>query len=477
MPAARTSPRLVLTVLAVSTGSFAMLQSLLAPVLSTLQSELRTDAASVTWVLTAWLLSAAVATPLLGRVGDMLGKERTLLVALSAVALGSLIAAVAPSLPLVLVGRVVQGLGGAAFPLSFGILRDEFAAHRVPSAVGFLSAVIAAGGGVGMVLAGPIETAFGWRALFWIPMVVVLVALALAWRFVPESPVRTPGRVNALAAVLLAGWLVALLVPLSQANAWGWGSARTLGLLAVAAVGLAAWVAVEVRSATPLIDMRMMRLPAVWTTNLVALLFGAQMFGIYAFVPQFVELPTSTGYGFGESVTVAGLLMVPMLVTMSVTGVLSGRIAAVLAYKPQLVLASLVSALGSASLAVLHAAPWQLAVAGGVLGVGFGLAYSALTSLIVQAVPAAQTGAASGMNVNIRTIGGALGTAVVSSLVTASAGADGLPAERGFTTAFLVLAGASVVAAGLALLVPTTRRPLAVPEPVAVPAPVPAAAH
>ena len=458
MSAVRSSPRVVLAVLATATASFAMLQSLLTPVLPTIQRELGTDAASVTWVLTAWLLSAAVATPLFGRVGDMRGKERTLVLSLVAVAVGSLIAALAPSLPLVLVGRVVQGLGGAAFPLAFGILRDEFPAHRVPSAVGFLSAVIAAGGGVGMVLAGPLESAFGWRSLFWIPLVVVSVAAVLAWRFVPESPVRTPGRVNGVAALLLAGWLVALLVPLSQASSWGWGSARTVGLLALAVVLLAGWVTVEVRSANPLIDMRVMRLPAVWTTNLVALLFGAEMFGVYAFVPQFVQLPTSTGYGFGDSVTVAGLLMLPLLVTMSVTGVLSGRIATVLAYKPQLVVASLIAAAGSASLAVFHAAPWQLAVAVGGLGVGFGLAYSALTSLIVQSVPASHTGAASGMNVNIRTIGGALGTAVVSSLVTSSARPDGLPAESGFTTAFWVLSAASVAAAGLALLVPAARR-------------------
>jgi len=150
----------------------------------------------------------------------------------------------------------------------------------------------------------------------------------------------------------------------------------------------------------------------------------------------------------------------------------------VLAYKPQLVLASLIGVVGSLSLAGLHSAPWQIAAAGGVLGIGFGLAYSALTSLIVQNVPAAQTGAASGMNVNIRTIGGALGTAVVSSLVTASAGADGLPAEHGFTTAFLVLAGASLAAAGLALLVPATRQATATPDVPSVPvaAPVPAAA-
>ncbi len=482
MPVVRTSPRLVLTVLAAAAASFSMLQSLVTPVLPTIQHDLRTSASAVTWILTAWLLSAAVATPLLGRVGDMLGKERTLVLSLAAIAVGSLIAAVAPSLTLVLVGRVVQGLGGAAFPLSFGILRDEFPPHRVPSAVGFLSAVIAAGGGVGIVLAGPIESAFGWRALFWIPLVIVSVTAVLARRYVPESPVRTAGRINVLAAALLAAWLVALLVPLSQASSWGWSSPRTVGLLAVAVLALAAWVTVEVRSANPLIDMRMMRLPAVWTTNLVALLFGAQMFGIYAFLPQFVQLPRSTGYGFGESVTVAGWLLLPMLVTMSVTGVLSGRIATVVAYKTQLVAASAISVLGSASLAAFHAAPWQVAAAGGGLGVGFGLAYSALTSLIVQSVPAHQTGAASGMNVNIRTIGGALGTAVVSSLVTASAGADGLPAESGFTTAFWALSGVSVAAAVLALLVPAASRRIAVAadldaELAAVSAPLPAPAH
>ncbi|QXG76766.1 MFS transporter [Modestobacter sp. L9-4] len=471
MSAPRSSPRLVLTVLAAATASFAMLQSLVTPVLPTIQHDLGTSASGITWVLTAWLLSAAVATPLLGRVGDMQGKERTLVLSLAAIAVGSLIAALAPSLPLVLLGRVVQGLGGAAFPLAFGILRDEFPPHRLPSAVGFLSAVIAAGGGVGIVLAGPIESALGWRALFWIPMVVVTGTAVLARRYVPESPVRTPGRVNVVAALLLAGWLVALLVPLSQASSWGWASGRTLGLLAVAVLALAAWVAVEVRSATPLIDMRMMRLPAVWTTNLVALLFGAQMFGVYAFLPQFVQLPASTGYGFGDSVTVAGLLMLPLLVTMSVTGVLSGRIVTVLAYKPQLVLASGIAALGCAGLALFHAAPWQVAVAAGWLGVGFGLAYSALTSLIVRSVPAHQTGAASGMNLNIRTIGGALGTALVSSVVTASAGADGLPAESGFTTAFWALSGASVAAAVLALLVPGAARRRPVP---AAPVPTPA---
>ncbi|MEU2348708.1 MFS transporter [Modestobacter sp. NPDC049651] len=476
MSAPRSSPRVVMAVLAVATGSFAMLQSMLTPVLPTIQRDLHTDASSVTWVLTAWLLSAAVATPLLGRVGDLAGKDRTLVFALGAVAAGLLVGALAPNLPVLLGGRVVQGLGGAVFPLAFGILRDELPAARLASAVGVISAVIAGGGGLGMVLAGPIESALGWRWLFWVPLAVVTATAVLAARFVPASPARTPGRVNGTAAALLALWLVALLVPLSSASSWGWAAPRTLGLFALAAVGLAAWIAVELRSATPLIDMRMMRIPAVWTTNLVALLFGAAMFGTYAFLPQFVQVPAATGYGFGESVTVAGLLMVPLLVTMSVAGAVSGRVSPVLGFKPQLVAASVVAAVGCAALALFHAAPWQLALAGALLGVGFGLAYSAMTSLIVQAVPAGHTGAASGMNVNIRTIGGALGTAVVSSVVTSSAGPAGLPAESGFTTAFWALAGASVVAALLALLVPTARRRTPRPEAeLIVPTPAPAA--
>jgi MFS family permease len=441
-----------------------MLQSLVTPVLPTIQADLHTSASAITWVLTGWLLSAAVATPLLGRVGDMAGKERTLLAALIAIAVGSLLAAVAPSLPLLLLARVVQGLGGAAFPASFGILRDEFPPDRLPSAVGLLSAVIAAGGGVGMVLAGPIESTLGWRWLFWIALALVSATALLVRRFVPASPTRTPGRLNWTAAALLSGWLIALLVPLSEASSWGWASLRTDGLLVLAALGLLAWVRVELRSATPLIDMRMMRIPAVWTTNLVALLFGAQMFGVYAFLPQLVQLPRTHGAGFGESVSVAGLLMVPLLVTMSVCGAFSGRIARLVGFKAQLVGASLIGVLGSAGLALFHAAPWQVAVLGGALGVGFGLAYSALTSLIVQSVPAHQTGAASGMNTNIRTIGGALGTAVVSSVLTAGA-RDGLPTGAGFTSAFWLLAGASLVAAAVSLRVPGARRTVpAIPD-------------
>jgi EmrB/QacA subfamily drug resistance transporter len=469
------SPRLTYVVLSAAAASFSMLQSLVSPVLPTIQHDLHTTQTTVTWVLIAWLLSAAVATPIMGRIGDMIGKERILLVALGAIATGCLVAALAPNLGVLIIGRVIQGLGGAVFPLSFGIIRDELPAERVPSAVGGLAAVIAGGSGLGIVLAGPIVEALSWRWLFWIPMILVAATAVAAHRYVPESPVRTPGRVDWRAAVLLSGWLVTLLIPLSEASLWGWGSRRVTVLLAVAAALFAAWITVELRSRHPLIDMRMMRLPAVWTTNLVALLFGAGMFSVYAFLPQFMQTPPEAGYGFGSSVTGAGLLMLPMLVTMAAAGSLSGPIASALGAKAQLVSGAACSVIACAAFAAYHDRPWQVAAGGGVFGLGLGLAFASMASLIVQGVPAHQTGVASGMNTNIRTIGASIGTAVVSSIITGNPQPNGLPHEADFTRSFLLLAVIAASTVTVALLVPAARRRTA-PEATADPTPLPAAA-
>ncbi|MER7443031.1 MFS transporter [Micromonospora avicenniae] len=454
----RGSRRLTFLVLAAGAGFFAMLQSLITPVLPIIQHDLHTSQNTVTWVLTAYLLSASIFTPILGRVGDMLGKGRMLVVALAALALGCLLAAIAPSIGVLIIARVVQGIGGAVFPLSFGIIRDEFPAARVSSAVATISAIIAAGGGLGVVLAGPIVSVLGYRWLFWIPMVVVALTALAAHLFVPESPVRSPGRINWAGTLLLCGWLVALLLPVSKGATWGWTSLPVLGLLALAVVLLIGWLVAEARSANPLIDMRMMRLPGVWTTNLVALLYGGSMFAIYAFVPQFVQTPTSAGYGFGASVTQAGLLMLPMLVGMFVAGIAAGRLEARFSAKAQLATGAVFNVAASAMLAVAHDTRLEIGVAGALVGIGIGLAFASMANLIVANVSPSQTGVATGMNANIRTIGGAIGAAVVSSVITAHPQASGLPREAGFTTGFLLLTAIALAAAVAAMIVPSGRR-------------------
>ncbi|MEV4538618.1 MFS transporter [Asanoa sp. NPDC049518] len=454
---ARSATSLVFVLLGLGAGTFAILQSLISPVLPVIRQDLGTTQAGVSWVLIAWLLSASVATPILGRIADLIGKHRALLIVLGAIGVGSLVSALAPNLGVLIVGRIIQGLGGAIFPIVFGIIRDEYPAHRVPRAIGAMSSVIAVGGGLGTVLAGPITAALGWRWLFGIPLVLVVAVATLAWKFVPASPVRGGGRVNWPAAALLAGWLVALLLPVSTGARWGWLSTPTLGLFVVAAIAFAAWVVVETRSANPMIDMRMMRHRPVWTTNLVALLFGAAMFSVITFLPQFVQTPSRAGYGFGSSVTVAGFLILPMLVTMAVGGMVSGPVHRVVGFRAQLAYGSVFLAAGAIGFALLNNAPWQVSLAAGVFGLGLGLAYAAMTSVIVHSVSPSATGAATGMNANIRNIGGAIGTAVVSALVTGTIAANGLPTSTGYTVGFLTIAATAAVAVVLSLLVPSRR--------------------
>jgi EmrB/QacA subfamily drug resistance transporter len=450
----------------VAAVAYALLQSLVAPALLTIQHDLNTTTTGAAWILTAYLISASVVTPIAGRLGDMYGKKRTMVVVLIVLGAGTLLAALATSIGVMIVARVIQGAGGAVFPLSFSIIRDEFPRPRVPQGIAMISAIMGIGGGLGIVLAGPIIEHLNYHWLFWFPLGAVIVATIGTVVFVPESPVRTRGRINPLGAVLLAAWLVALLVPVSEGATWGWTSPRTLGLFAIALALIPVWVRVESRSRSPLVDMQMMRLRPVWTTNLAALVFGFGMFASFVLIPQFVELPESTGFGFGASVTQAGLFLLPATIGMLVAGPVSGRLSSTVGSRVPLILGSLISCIAFALLAAAHDQSWEIYLAAFVMGIGIGFAFSSMANLIVEAVPAHQTGVATGMNTIVRTIGGAIGSQVSAGIVTATLAANGQPTERGFTIAFAVAAIALALGFVVALLVPrpareASREPLA----------------
>ncbi|SEG89191.1 drug resistance transporter, EmrB/QacA subfamily [Actinacidiphila yanglinensis] len=454
----RTHHQVTFAVLAASVSAYALLQSLVTPVLPTIQESLHTTQNTVTWVLTAYLLSASIFTPIMGRVGDMIGKKPVFVATLVALAAGSLLAALATNVTVMIIARVIQGIGGGVLPLAFGIVRDEFPREKMSGAVGAIASLVAVGGGLGIVLAGPIVNALDYHWLFWLPMILTIAAAAASLFFVPQSRSRTPGRISWAPALLLSAWLVALLVALSQASVWGWGSGKVIGLIIAAVVLAVAWVETERRAAMPLIDMRMMSRPAVWTNNTVALLFGVGMYSVFAFLPEFVQTPKSTGYGFGSSITQSGLILLPMAVAMFLVGLGANSLAARIGGKIVVLLGALISAVSMALLAFAHGATWELYIATAVMGVGFGLAFAAMSSLIVAAVPAEQTGVASGMNANIRTIGGSVGAALMASIVTSNPAADGLPREAGYTHGFAMLGVALLLGAGAALLIPVTRR-------------------
>jgi EmrB/QacA subfamily drug resistance transporter len=446
-------PNLILAVTALAGMSYSILSSAVIPALPSIQHSLHTTETGVTWLLTGYLLSASVATSILGRLGDMYGKEKLLLITLVILATGTVVSALSTSLAPMIAGRIIQGAGGGIFPLAFGIVRDEFPRERVAGSIGLLSSVLGVGGGIGIVLGGLIVEHLNYHWLFWIPLMVTLVAAVCTQLFVPESPVRVPGRVNWLAAALMSIGFCCVLIAISQTITWGWGSPKTLGLLAFGLATTAAWIMVELHSDEPLIDMAMMRIRGVWTTNLVAFLLGAGMYASFLVFPQFAQLPTSTGFGFGASVVVAGLYLLPAALGMSLLGSVAGRVARRFGSRLAVIVGSGITALSFGLLAVAHGHPYDMLISAALLGVGIGLAFAALGNLVVQAVPPSQTGAASGMNTVMRTLGGALGGQIVATFLAKNV-AHGLPTVKGFTYSFVLEAFFLLIAMLAGFLVP-----------------------
>ena len=455
---ARRHYKVTFALLALAGISYALLQSLVAPALPDIQHNLHTSVNGVSWVLTAYLLSASIATPVIGRLGDMYGKARLLVVVLVLLCVATVVSALATTLVVMLVGRVVQGAAGGIFPLAFGIIRDEFPRERVAGAVGVMSALLGVGGGAGVVLAGPIVQNLSIHYLFWFPLVALVPATIAVQLFVPESPVRVPGRVNWTGAALMSGGLAAVLLAVSEAPVWGWLSAKTLVVFAVGSVFLVAWVRSESQSAHPLVDMHMMRIRGVWTTNAVAALLGFGMYASFILLPEFVETPTRAGYGFGASVAGAGLFLVPSTIAMLIAGAQTGRLEKRFGSKPPLLVGAALTSAAYVLLAFGRTDRWEIYVAALLLGAGIGFAFAAMVNLIIENVGPTETGVATGMNTVTRTVGGAFGGAAVASILASTVGAGGYPSADGFTIAFsaCALALALGVLAGLAI---PPRRP------------------
>ena len=450
----RTRPNVILAVLSLAGMAYSVLSAAVIPALPTIQHSLHTSETNVTWLLTGFLLSASVGTSIIGRLGDMYGKHRLLIWTLGILAVGTLLAAVSNSLSVLIVARVIQGVSGGIFPLAFSIARDEFPPGRVAGSIGLMSSILGLGGGIGIVAGGLIVEHLGWHWLFWIPLIVTLFAALCAWRYIPESPIRVPGRVNWVSAVLMSAGIVMVLIAISETTTWGWTGTKTISLFSTGLAVCAAWILVEVRSREPLIDMAMMRVRGVWTTNLAAFLIGAGMYSSFIVFPQFAQLPKSTGFGFGASVVVSGLYLLPSALVMGLLGTAAGRVARRFGSKLAVIVGSAITAVSFAFLAIAHGHPYDMLITSALLGVGIGLAFAALGNLIVQAVPAHQTGVASGMNTVMRTLGGALGGQISATFIVKNM-AHGLPTVTGFNETFVMASGFLVVAALAAALVPS----------------------
>jgi len=460
------SGRANLELLVVGLGALvvSLSQSVLVPVLGDLQQEY---GEKTNWLLTATLLVAAVGVPIMGRLGDMFGKRKILLVALGAITLGSLIDALTSDFALLVVGRAIQGASAAAIPLGISLLATLMPRERVASSVALISAMLGVGGSLGLPLAGLVAQNWDWHVLFWINAVVGAIAFLGVLTVVPESQQKDGGQVDFIGAVLMSAGLVCLILPLEQAADWGWGSTKVWGLLIAAAVILVVFALVELRKDEPLVDLTALRRRPIIMTNLASICFGFALFASFIGTATFVEAGKWTGYGFEVSLLVGGLTLLPSGIAMLVLSPVAARLIALRGAPQTLALGATIVGLGWLVRIVLTAQLWEIIVATAIIGAGTGIGYAAMPSLINANTPPHEIAAANGLNTLFRSLGSTLATAIGTSILAGSLVyqvvdghvVGGAPSLTAYRWLFAVCAVASFLAAALVLTVPHRKEP------------------
>ncbi|OEV07439.1 transporter [Streptomyces nanshensis] len=450
----------VVPVLAFAGISVAVMQTLLVPVVARLPALLGTTTSDAAWVVTATLLSGAVATPIMGRLGDLYGKRRLILCSLGAMVAGSLMCAMTSSLLPMIAGRAVQGFAMGAIPLGISIMRDELPPDRLGPAMAFMSSSLGVGGALGMPAAAYVAQHTDWHVLFFGAAGLGLLAMLTVAAVVPESAQRTGGRFDFPGALGLSAGLVALLLAISKGGDWGWSSGLTLGLLAAALLILFLWGLMELRVPQPLVDLRSTARRQVLLTNLASITVGLAFYAATLVLPQLLQLPRSTGYGLGQSMVVAGVCVAPMGIAMMLVSSLSARISEARGPKVSLMAGLVILAVAYLAGMVLMDAVWQVVLTAVLIGVGIGIAYSAMPALILGAVPPSESGAANGLNTLMRSIGTSSSSAVVGVVLAHMSrplgGAD-VPSQGGFRVSFLIAAGAALAGLLIASFLPGRR--------------------
>ncbi|WP_263118121.1 MFS transporter [Cellulomonas sp. RIT-PI-Y] len=452
---------LIIAVLAFGSLCAALMQSLVIPIQSELPELLHTSAANTSWVVTATLLGAAVAMPVTGRLADIVGKRPVLLGSALILVVGSLVCAVSSSLPVVLTGRVLQGVAMGFIPVAISFAREVAPPTMVNTAVAGISATLGVGGALGLPLAAWIAQSYDWHLLFWISTALAALIAVGSATLLPRVDDRHPARLDLVGAVGLGVGLVLVLVALTKGSAWGWGSATTLGMIGGGGVVLLAWGWYELRHHDPLVDLRTTARRPVLLTNLAALLIGFGMMAQSIVVPQLLQMPAATGFGLDQSILQAGLWMAPAGVMMMLMTPVSSRILSTVGGRPALVLGAVVLGAGYVLAVFLTGAPWQLMIATCVASAGVGIGYAAMPTLIMQNVPAAEAASGVGVNALMRSMGTTVAGAVMALVLTSTTveltpGVT-VPAEGAFRLCFIIGAAAALAGAAVAWCVGGAR--------------------
>ncbi|MEH0826006.1 MULTISPECIES: MFS transporter [unclassified Micromonospora] len=448
----------IVAVLSVASLLSALVQTLVIPLIPSFPALLHASPTDASWVVAITLLTGAIITPVSGRLGDLFGKRRALLLTLAVMTIGSVISALTSSLWLMVIGRGLQGCAIGVVPLALGLFRDQLPPHRMGGAIAILTATLGLGGAAGIPLAGLVAEHFDWHVLFWGAAALGLLCALLTALLVPESPQRTEGRFDVLGTIGLTVGLIGLLLPIVNGGQWGWSDTRTLGLGAAAVAILIAWGWHQLRTPSPLVDLRLSARRPVLMTNLATVAVGFAIYTMLVVFPQILQAPSATGHGFGQSLVQAGLVILPNGVVALLLTPLSARLVARYGARLTMMVGAIVIAAGYVLVTLRMNSVIDFIIASGIIGAGVGMSATATSKLITDAVPVTETSSANGVNILTRSLGGTAASAVTSVILaqsTVMVGAAALPSAEAFRTTFVAAAAAAVVGLLLTALVPT----------------------
>ncbi|MGH3653772.1 MFS transporter [Glutamicibacter sp.] len=463
LPAGKSSPGFIVGILATAGIASSLTQTMVAPLIPQLPEIFSTSPDNTAWIITATLLAAAVVMPISGRLGDMFGKRRILLILAIPLILGGLVCALAPNIAVMILGRTLQGFGSGMIPLGIAMLRDLVDKERLPAAIATVSATLGVGGAIGLPLSAAIIQFSSWRVLFYFGAAITLIVVLLILKYIPA--VGTPSRNSRFdwpGAICLAIGLICLMLGVSKGSTWGWGSAQVLTLLIAAVAIFVLWGFWELKTASPLVDLRTAAIPRVLLTNIASIFVGFGMYSSSLVMPQILQMPTEAGYGLGQGILAAGLWMAPAGLMMLVLSPVGGRLTSAKGPKFTLVLGIAIMAIGYAVGPLGMSSTWGLLVTSLVINSGVALAYGAMPAIIMGAVPRSETGATNGFNTLMRSLGTTSGAAIIG-LVLADMTIDFhgvvLPSEAGFHMTLWLGAGICLVAAIIAACIPAMPKP------------------
>jgi MFS family permease len=438
-------PALVFTALVT-----ALISSLGAPLIPTIARATHSSISTTQWTLTATLLVGAVTSPVFGRLGDGPYRREALLGGLTIVVIGCITAALTRDLVVLVIGRSLQGAGLGLLPLAMAVARDDLPSERAGPTIALLSVSAAAGVGVGYPVSGLIADQLGLAAGYWFGAIISTGALTCAFLNVPSSRGRAQAPLDLVGAGLLSLALISLLVTIAQMDTWG--LALEAPLLIVAGLMLLAWLRHQLHTATPLVQLRLLLHPTVLTCNVCGSVLAVAMYVVLPTIIEFVQTPHTAGYGFGESVVVAGLSLVPMsLLSFTASRALPSLMARFGSWA-LLPIGCILVAAGPGFFLAAHGAIPDAFVVMAFVGAGIGLTSALIPSLIVRAVPPEETGSALGFFQVVRFIGYSVGSALSAAIVAAHTQPHRqFPTETGYTESLWVACAICVTAASLAV--------------------------